>query len=116
MEEEGEDNEEGGDKDERIVEGEDEKVEEKADANADADADADADTGAEINADAKAGTRADAAAPAKVARVKPQLLSLEILDTLVLYRAMLVAALLASGADTSELLLYKNRKQVVQVL
>jgi len=38
------------------------------------------------------------------------------MEIMLLYRAMLFACLLATGADTSELLRLENRNQIVQVL
>jgi hypothetical protein len=38
------------------------------------------------------------------------------MGTMLLYRAMLFACVLATGSDTSDLLLLENRNRVVQVL
>ena len=38
------------------------------------------------------------------------------METMLLYRAMLFACLLATGTDTSDLLWLENRNRVVQVL
>ncbi len=41
---------------------------------------------------------------------------LKAMETMLLYRAMLFACLLATGTDTGELLSLENRNRIVQVL
>jgi hypothetical protein len=41
---------------------------------------------------------------------------IEAMETLLVYRAVLFATLLATATDTSELLRLKNRDQIIQVL